>query len=397
MRLRLTQQALDPIGGIAATRITAIGAMLAVLLTGVQTWLHWGEVRFPLAAVLGILLVVAAGVAAVAGAAPARAPYTPERLALVVTLAVGAAIAEYLSTVGRNLYLYDDYGPAVVGMLILALAPFNTWRWILSAGLIASGVISILVMGASATTATGAPLVSLIVVNASVVLALTAAGAAYSYTIVQRILGWQRAANREMLRRDALDRSALAGVEPSRITVLGAEVLPFLARVMTSERVGVHDVDRARELAEALRRALREGIEATWLDDLAVSLASARGIRVDVVDRDGDATRFNDDQRAAVSALVTWLCGDGRAKAVSIGLERAADEPRGTVEIVAEAGDWQPVRREIERFVSVARIVGLRARHTRTGRMSGWSWTMALSSAALSSAALSEPGSSDVR
>src|SRR6478752_218032 len=115
--MRLTQQEADPIGAITA----------------------------------------APGVVAAVSASPSRAPFTAERLWLVVTLAVGAAIAEYMSTVGSNQYLYDDFGPVVIGMLILSVAPFCTWLSLALAGVLASIVLSSLVVGASAYILADAP------------------------------------------------------------------------------------------------------------------------------------------------------------------------------------------------------------------------------------------------
>ena len=125
--LRLTPQEADPIGAISASPIVTVGSILAFLLATSLTWSHRSEVGSPLAAGIALVLVAAAGAAAVIASSPARAPFTNERLWIIVTLAVGAAIAEYVSTIGNNRQLSDDFGPTVIGMLILALAPFCTW------------------------------------------------------------------------------------------------------------------------------------------------------------------------------------------------------------------------------------------------------------------------------
>ena len=93
-------------------------------------------------------LVAAAGLAAAISASPARAPFTTERLWLVVTLAVGAAIAEYVSTIGANHYLYDDFGPIVdrhahpLGRAVLHVGLARCSRACSS-----SAVLSILIVG----------------------------------------------------------------------------------------------------------------------------------------------------------------------------------------------------------------------------------------------------------
>ncbi|MFF2272405.1 hypothetical protein ACFVTX_09030 [Agromyces sp. NPDC058136] len=358
--MRLTQQEADPIGGITAAPIVVIGAALSVGSAVALTWVHRSEVVSPAAAVIAILLVAAAGAVAAISSAPSRAPFTAERLWLVVTLAVGAAIAEYMSTVGSNKYLYDDFGPVVIGMLILSVAPYCTWVSLALAGVLASIVLSILVVGASSYIAADAPVGALVAVNAAPVIALAAAAAGYAYAIVAETLAWQREANRAALHRDTELRAGIArSVQQSRVSVLGREVLPFLAGVMTAERITVAEADRARELAEELRRALRAGLESTWLDDLAANLRLARGSETYVDDPAGAADLLDDDQRSALTALITWLAQPARSERVTVSL--VTDLDGGRILILAAPEGRPPAKREIDRFVAVARAVSLGA------------------------------------
>lgn len=364
-RMRLTQQEADPIGGIAAAPVVAMGAVLAFGAAVVLTIAHWQEVGSPIAAVLAIALVAAAGIVAAVSASPARAPFTTERLWLVVALAVGAAIAEYISTLGADRSMYDDFGPLVIGALILAVAPYCTWLSLLAAGLLASVVLSILVIGVASTTDPTAPVITLVALTCASVLAMSAAAAGYSYAIIDETLTWQREANRAALRRDAELRAGIArSVQQSRISVLGREVLPFLAGVMTADRITVAEADRARELAEALRRALKAGIESTWLDDFAGDLQLSRGIRIAVDDPMGEADELGDDQRSAVTALLSWL-GEG-ARSNGIRVAFTADGHARRIAVASENGASPPSRRELDRFAAVARAVALRADVTVT-------------------------------
>ncbi|HKH07348.1 MAG TPA: hypothetical protein VKA62_00255 [Agromyces sp.] len=364
--MRLTQQEADPIGGISAAPIVVVGAVLAFGTAVVLTWVHWSEVSSPLAAALAVVLVGAGGAAAAISALPARAPFTAERLWLVVTLAVGAAITEYVSTVGANRFLYDDFGPLVIGMLILSVAPFCTWLSLLLAGTLSAAVLSILAVGASEYTASTAPIGVLIIVNAAPVIAMSAAAAAYSYAIVAETLAWQREANRAALQRDAELRAGIArSVQQGRVSVLGREVLPFLAGVMTADRISVADADRARELAEALRGALRAGIESTWLDDLGANVRLSRGVDTVIDDSTGAAADLGGDQKSALTALISWLGDTGRSRSIRVTI--TTDGSRGRISIVADPGDMPPTRRELERFVAVARAVALRAESAGTG------------------------------
>ncbi len=133
-RIRLSQQEADPIGGVTAAPVVAVGAALALVVAVVSTVVRWDEVGSPLAAVVGILFVGGAGLTAALSAAPSNAPFTLDRLYIVVALATAAAIAEFISTVGNELLLYGDYGPVVIGLLILCVAPFCSWTSLLLAG-----------------------------------------------------------------------------------------------------------------------------------------------------------------------------------------------------------------------------------------------------------------------
>ena len=140
----------------------------------------------------------------------------------------------------------------MIGLLILCVAPFCSWTSLLLAGGTATVVLSILVLG-SATSA-DAPIGALIAVNSAPVLAMSAAAAATrSRSSTRRWRGSQR--SRGVLQKDAELRTGIArSVQQSRVSVLGREVLPFLASVMTADRISIADADRAGELADVLRR-----------------------------------------------------------------------------------------------------------------------------------------------
>jgi hypothetical protein len=364
-RMRLTQQEADPIGGITAAPIVVVGAVLAFAISIAVTVGHWHEVVAPIVAVFAIVLVAAAGLTAAISAAPTRAPFATERLWLVVTLAVGSAIAEYVSTIGGDHLFTDDFGPIVTGMLILAVAPYCTWVSLVLAGVLAAAVLSILVVGSGSAVPGDVPLVSLIAANAAPVFAMSAAAAGYSYAIVDETLAWQREANRAALQRDAELRAGIArSVQQSRVSVLGREVLPFLAGVMTADRITVADADRARELAETLRSALKAGLESTWLDDLGADMQLARGRAVVIDDPTGAADVLNDDQRSALTALLVWLSDVGRSADLRVAIR--VDHEWRRITIATVNGVSPPSRRELERFAAVARAVEMRAEVTLT-------------------------------
>lgn len=365
--IRMTQQEVDPLGGIAAVPLVGAGAIGTTTMAIALTWWHREEINSPAAAILAIALVAVAGLVAWVSALPARAPFTLERLGLVVLLALGGAVAEYVSTIGRDRYLYDDFGPLSVGLLLLALAPFCSWVALLVAGTLGAVVVAILGLGSAGPAVTAAPALSFALLNAVAVFAPAAAAAAYSASVVSETLAWQRRTNAVALENEAALRTGIArSVQQGRVSVLSREVLPFLAQVMTADRISVADADRARELADALRRALRAGIESTWLDELASSTTAMRGVPVTVHDEAAAAARLRDEQRAAITALIVWLADERRAAAITIAFATPT-EGESRITVTARPGAGALGRRDIDRFVAVARAVGLRGEVSSTG------------------------------
>lgn len=365
--IRMTQQEVDPLGGIAAVPLVAAGAVGATAIAIGLTWWHQKEIGSVAAAVLAIVMVAAAGAVAWVSALPSRGPFTLERLGLIVLLGLGGAVAEYVSTVGEDEYLYDNFGPLVVGLLLLSVAPFCSWVALLVAGAFSAAVVAVIAAGSAEPAVTDAPWVSFAIVSAVAVLAPAAAGAAYSASVVNETLALQRQANAAALEREAELRTGIARlVQQSRVSVLSREVLPFLAHVMTVDRIMVAEADRARELAEALRRALKAGIESTWLDELAFSLTESRGVPIEVRDADAAAAGLGDEQRAALTALVVWLADERRSSRIAVELSPRDARLRRIV-VSARGGDRPFVRRDIERFTVVARSVGLRGEVAASG------------------------------
>ncbi|MET4157274.1 hypothetical protein [Agromyces sp. PvR057] len=364
---RLAPQDVDPIVPLASSSILQHVAGTAACVTAVVlTAAHWSEVDSPLAAIMAIAFVVISAIAATVGTRPSRAPFTPERLWVVIVFSLGGAVAEYLSTVGNNQFVYDDFGPVVIGIMMVSVAPYCSWTTLLSGGVLSGAVLAVLVAGAPSDAWQDLPTAVVVLVFVAPTVVASSAAAGYSWAIVHITLAWQRKANQVLLQRDAELRAGLArSSDHGRVAVLRREVLPFLASMLTAERVSVTDAARARQLADALRSTLRDEIATTWLSDLAADLERRHGVPVEVVETDTAVAVLHDDQRAALAALLNWLAVDDRAASIRIDVTREDTElSRGrVVRISVEAlfGAQPPARRAIERFAAVARALGLAA------------------------------------
>lgn len=371
MTAHLTQQTLDPAAALAGRPLVVAGSAAVTLFALALTIAHAGEIRSMPAAVVGVLLVAGAGVVAVWATDSRRGSFAAERLWLVLVLAVAAAIAEYLSTIGSNRYLSDDYGAAVVGLLMLSLAPYCTWRALAAAGAVATAVLSILVVGAAPYTWSAAPLPILILSSNGVVIGMGVAAAVYSWTSVSTLWSTQRSANRKLLRRGGLLPEATSSRvgPPSTVTVLRGEVLPFLARVMTAERITVADADRARDLVEELRAALRAGFDSTWLDELAVELRAVHEVEVVVDDEASEAQRLTADQRGILTGVMMWMSEGGATSSLHALLRRSdpAVPGRGRIVVTAVGATSPPDPDRFDWFAPVGRSPGITLDHLEVG------------------------------
>ena len=100
-------------------------------------------------------------------------------------------------------------------------------------------------------------------------------------------------------------------------------------------------------------------------DDLAANLRLTRTIEVTVDDPSGAANTLADDQRSAITALLSWLAEAHRTTAIEVTV--TTDPPPRRITISAATGASPPTRRELDRFAAVARAVSLHPDVALTG------------------------------
>ncbi|GEM_PF-1804258 len=329
-----TAAAADPAGGRLAWALLCGGGLLALVIAAVVTAGHGDEIRLPSAAALAFVLLAAAWAVAIAGAAR-RGRIAPERYALAVALAMAAAVAENVSTLGANRLFYDDFGTALAGLLIVLLAPFASWRTATAVGVVAVVAASALAVGSAAFVDIVAPLPTFSVVAAAPVVVAVAAAVAFSSTFARMVLERDRAllATEFARRREARSREpgapAPTGVADcaDRIDVLEAEALPLLGRVAATGELTTGQVEAARRLAARLRVASACRSDATWLSDLA-RLASGESGRIRVADDCGLADRLDETQRDSLASLLESLARLSRRGSVRVHV------------VAPEPGEW---------------------------------------------------------
>ena len=91
----------------------------------------------------------------------------------------------------------------------------------------------------------------------------------------------------------------------------------------------------------------------------------SRGIPVGVDDPVGGAADLGDDQRSALTALISWLGEGSRSAAIHVTI--TTEPRRRRIVVEAEHGASPPARRDLDRFAAVARAVSMRAELSLTG------------------------------
>ncbi|QTX03897.1 hypothetical protein [Agromyces archimandritae] len=349
-RTSLTEQDISPRRADAARPAVVVGAIACVVLAAITLVSHLDEAHRAIPAVLSVALVAAAGIAAVIATRARFDPFRPERLWIVIAVSICASIAEFASTAGNNARVYDDFGPYVTGILLIVLAPFVGWLSIVIAGVGAAALQLVVVIGALGYQQTQAPTgVSLIAATAPL-LALTAVAAGFSAAIVRNVLARQRAHNRAMI---AAARARGGRGPNDRARLLVGEVLPFFVEIASATRVSVEQVDRARELAEALEEVPETVADRDWLAELAGRVVSA-GRRMHVDDVGAASTELTTGQANGVAALVRWLAGARTPEltAIEVHFGRAGGRPEVVVDATLES-DAPDFRRELDGFAVV--------------------------------------------
>ncbi len=122
-------QQLDPVTVYSARPVTLAFSICIILYAAIETFLGWPDIVHPLIELGGFALLGAAAAAAVVFSSPQRAPFPGWAFGTIVFVVVvamtmdGAASAWPASTVPPG-----DWGPVVVGVVLVQLAHYRPPR-----------------------------------------------------------------------------------------------------------------------------------------------------------------------------------------------------------------------------------------------------------------------------
>ncbi|MFT4029213.1 MAG: hypothetical protein QM675_05000 [Protaetiibacter sp.] len=318
MALRHTPQQLDPLGGVTAQSFAWIFTFGAVATAAGLTLAHREEYHSLPLLLAAFALLGAMGVVTVLAARPRRAPFTRRSAVAIHLLGLGAVGFEAAAQWGTDTAVRSDWAPLALALFVMVTGCFRPAAEILAfAGASVAVVTSVTIAGAEAASLT-LPAIVYAGLTAGPLLAAGVGAAAFSATLVRRLLRWRaqtegvRLAAAEDIRARVRDE-----LRDERLALVESEIGPFLRELLARGETDDAAAERAHELGEALRRALVAEADGVWLDDLVAELHDPAGL----------ASRMDETQRAAVEAA----CASLSPCSTSATLERAGGGVRLTL------------------------------------------------------------------
>lgn len=317
--------------------LVVVACLWAIVFSALS--LSRGGDTVPALGALGVFTIACALVVYVSG--EGHGVFTPGIHLTVHGLVVASFILASWSSWSTDDFSRDQWAPLSLGIMMVAVAPYRPAR-----ELIAAGTASALVMGAvtfahAIVVETAAPPLALAVVAVIGVVALCYGAAMYSQRTVEALQRWHRRADvvAEAL-ADEVRVGIARSVQQDRVTILNRDVVPFFGDMLARETITDDDRDRAREIANAIRRVMVADADRTWLEVVVQQAGRPGRALIAVDDPYFLATTMTTAQRTALRAHVVALAADRKvAEGFSIVLSRHGRLCVGTLSVPILSAD----------------------------------------------------------
>lgn len=359
-----TIQQLDPLGALLARPFALFGALAMVAYALLMSWLNREDIDSQPLAWLAILGVASSASILAVGSSPARAPLRQRTFVFALAAAFLAAVLSAASMWQSNAFVQDDWGPVVIGIMLLASGPYRKSREIALAGSLAAIFVGFMVLLQQYSFAAPVPPVVFVIVAATPIVCMSIGASALTTAVIRSIRRWRsRATIAAQAQVSQLSDGIARSVQQDRVTILNRDVVPFFTDVLSRGEITVADRERARAISDTIRSVMVAEVDRSWLDGVveqagATSLGKdAPGAEV-VQDDERLATQMTTDQRTAMRAFVVALFThpafdpDG----FDIRITRARHDIVATMRASFTDGE-ATVRADLAPFLAVTRVV----------------------------------------
>ncbi|MBA4248182.1 MAG: hypothetical protein C0444_07810 [Microbacterium sp.] len=369
----VTLERLDPLAAAAARPVTTGAALLALTVPAVMITVRVDEITQPAWLVVAYAALFAAVWILLNRSHPTRPVWqTPSAQVFHVLLAI-MLMASAASTLGANAMMRDDWGPIVVGILLVATTPYRPAREIALWTAVHTLICAVLGIVQSPFAVSDFPTLTYAVTGSVAVAVMGFTAAAYARSLTHstqlwQTRAWHAAAAAAVDRRPGVARS----VQQERVSLLNREVVPYLQRVVAADTLSEHDRDEARRLASSIRSLLVADVERSWaqlmLDELVATHPSVN-IQARADDPENLGSRAVLERRTLMRALA--VISLERLAATELDLYLSAPDGRlRVVWSVATPRTMVDARRALRSMIELIRGVTLRSSvHERAGRL----------------------------
>ncbi|MBH0117361.1 hypothetical protein I6E52_10960 [Salinibacterium sp. NG253] len=357
-------QQLDPLGTLDARPVSVVAAAGVLILGAVMTWLSGPNIAHPVLANSALIFVALSSVTLIIGTSPLRAPFSGGLHAAVIGYLV-IAFALSSASLGSNAALLTDFwGPLLIGIACMALAPYRPIAELVTMGVVAAIFTGFIAIVQSSVSEVQAPAMIVALFSMTPVLTMSIGGAAFSRSLIQTHEEWAsralRATSRQMRREHA---GVARSVQQDRVTILNRDIAPLFAELAQRGIISPEDRARAATYSESIRELMVTEVNRSWLESVVANSFGALDDGNRVYDPHRLAGAMTAHQRTALRAAVLAVATGGEIdrRSVRLAIEKTDSGAVITVTglITSSESSW---RSSLAPYLAVLRVVftGLR-------------------------------------
>jgi hypothetical protein len=314
-------QQYDPLGALGSRPLATVIGVASVVYAAAVSLFSRDVPGSPTLSALTVLLVAGAAGVLIVGSSPFRAPFTRIAFTTQFALLGLATVTSVAAQWGPDRVALNDFMALVTAASVLVVAPYRPWRDVLVGGVALAVVDAGAWAVAAARFPNHVPVLVVALLSAAPTLVITTGAVVFSSTFVGLAERVQIRAGSYSVERAERDGIA-ASVQQDRVTILARDVVPFFAELGSRDAISDADRERARSIADGIRRVMVEDADRTWLEQ-ALLAEDASAAQVD--DPDALIRSMDADQRTVVR---TFLRAVVRASTVDpAGLRIAVESP----------------------------------------------------------------------
>ncbi|MEV8254491.1 hypothetical protein AB0O95_11075 [Rhodoglobus sp. NPDC076762] len=354
-----TVQQLDPLGTLDGRPAGIVAVVGSLVFSVAMTFSKADEIESTFLANSALFFIAISALLYIVTTSPIRPPFSGTLHALIIGLLIIAFALSSASIGDGGALLTDFWGPLVIGVACMALAPYRPIAELVTLGVVASIFTGFIGLVQSSVADVAAPPMMVVLYTMTPVLTMSLGGAAFARSLASTHKRWEARARRAARRQlDRQHESVARSVQQDRVTILNRDVVPLFAELAQRGIITPEDRDRAGQYSESIRKLMVTEVNRSWLESVVASAFGALDDGRRVQDPHRLASAMNAHQRTALRAAVLAVAsgGDLVAHTVRLRIERTPSGALITVtgRVGTSESSW---RSSLAPYIAVLRVV----------------------------------------